>query len=374
MIQKKIILAGNTAWSMFNFRGKLIQKLVTSGFNVIILAPYDDIYTQKLIDLSVKFINITINPKGTSPIQDILLYLNYLKIFKYEKPDFIFFYTIKPNIFGSLAAQKNKIPHIAITTGLGYVFLTNSFVSKISKRLYKTAFKKTNQVWFLNNDDKQTFINNKLVDKNKTLVLKGEGINLDRFNVVSTTKINPVVFLLIARMLWDKGIGEFVDAARIIKKKYPDAKFQLLGFLGVENPSAIHKAQIDEWEAEGIVNYLGVTEDVKSFIDNATCIALPSYREGIPFTLLEASASGKPIITTDSIGCKETIEDGVTGFMCKARDALSLASCMEKIILLSPEEYNSMALAGRRKMKQEFDVNLIIKQYLDILDNLTREN
>jgi glycosyltransferase involved in cell wall biosynthesis len=369
MRNKHIILAGNTAWGIYNFRGKLIQTFITNSYKVTVLAPEDKDFTPKLKKMSANFINTPINPKGTNPIQDLQLLIHYNKIFKREKPDFIFFYTIKPNIYGSMAAQHYKIPHIAVTTGLGYIFLTNNLVSRISKRLYKIAFKNVSQIWFLNNDDKQTFLCHKLVDEKKAFIIKGEGIDLDKFYIVSLQKNIPIVFLLVARMLWDKGIGEFVEAARIIKQKYPNTKFQLLGYLGVNNPAVIQKEQMDKWQAEGFVDYLGFADNVKPFIDAATCIVLPSYREGIPFTLLEAAASGKPIITTNTTGCKEVIEDGVTGFMCEVKDVESLAACMEKIIKLSPEEYKDMALAGRTKMEKEFDVQLVMKRYLEVLDS-----
>ena len=369
MLHKKhIIFAGNTAWSMYNFRRNLIQAFVANDYTVTVLAPHDNVFTPKLLELSVNFIPVAINPKGTNPIQDIRLFLRYKKIFKRIKPDFIFFYTIKPNIYGSLAAQRCKIPHIAVTTGLGYTFLANNLTSKISKYLYKIAFQKVEQVWFLNDDDRQAFLHHKLVDKPKTFVLNGEGVDLERFHISSLQKKTPVTFLLASRMLWDKGVGEFVEAARIIKRKYPDTKFQLLGFLGVGNPTAICKKQMDKWQSEGIIDYLGVTDDVKPFIEAATCVVLPSYyREGIPFILLEGAASGRPVITTNWVGCKETVEDNITGFMCNVKDPVGLAACMEKAILLSPEQYRDMALAGRKKMEQEFDVQLVIKHYLEIL-------
>ncbi|MDR2886906.1 MAG: glycosyltransferase family 4 protein [Bacteroidales bacterium] len=368
--KKHIILAGNTAWGMYNFRERVIQALVDNGYKVTVLAPHDDVFTPKLVALSVNFIDTPINLKGTNPVQELQLFRCYKEIFQQENPDFIFFYTIKPNIYGSFAAQRCKIPHIAVTTGLGYTFLTDKLVAKISKFLYKKAFKKTYQVWFLNNDDMQTFIRCKLIDAQKSFILKGEGIDLERFHILSLQKRLPVTFLLIARMLWDKGIGEFIKAARVVKQKYPDAKFQLLGVLGAENPAAIPREQIEQWQSECIIEYLGVTENVKPFIDAATCVVLPSYREGIPLSLLEASASGKPIITTNAIGCKDTVEDGVTGFMCQVKDVADLAGCMEKIICLSSEQYKTMASAGRTKMEKEFDVKLIVKHYLEILDKV----
>jgi len=368
--KKHIIFSGNSAWGMYNFRGRLIRKFVEKSYKVTVLAPNDEVFVPKLKELSVSFIDTPINPKGTNPMEDVRLFWNYKTIFKREKPDFVFFYTVKPNIFGSLAAQHCKVPHIAVTTGLGYVFLVDNLVSKITKYLYKVAFKKAYQVWFLNEDDRQTFLDHKLVDERKAYLLKGEGIDLERFHISSLQKKEPAVFLLIARMLWDKGIGEFVEAARRIKQKYPDTKFQMLGFLGVGNPTAIHKEQMDKWQSEGVVTYLGVTEDVKPFIEDATCIVLPSYREGVPFSLLEASALGKPIVTTNAIGCKDTVEDGITGFMCEVKNSESLASSMEKVMHLSPEQYENMALAGRAKMEREFDVKLIIKRYLEVVEQI----
>lgn len=367
-IQKHILLAGNTAFSMYNFRGKLIEELQEQGHRVTVVAPYDNIFTPKIVNLGCNFIPISINAKGTNPIQDLLLIHNYIKIFKKQKPDFIFCYTIKPNIYGSYAASWCNIPYIAVTTGLGYTFLNKGWISKVSKVLYKQAFKRAVQVWFLNDDDKHSFIENQLVKFDKAAVLKGEGIDLSRFIVKSTDKKEPVVFLLIARMLWDKGIGEFIEAARMLKQRYPDVKFQLLGAIGVDNPEAIDDEQIRAWQSDGIVEYLGVTENVIPFIDAATCVVLPSYREGIPFTLLEAAASGKPVVTTNVAGCKDVVNDGITGFLCEVKDPISLANCMVKIISLSPDQYKTMALAGRSKVELEFDVRQTVNKYIETLE------
>jgi glycosyltransferase involved in cell wall biosynthesis len=221
---------------------------------------------------------------------------------------------------------------------------------------------------FLIEDNKTHFLQSNLVKQNKTFVLKGEGIDLTHF-FYSIERDTTVSFILIARILWDKGIGEYVEAARGIKRTYPNVRFKLLGFIGVDNPSAISKEQIELWANDGFVEYLGATDNVRPFIENSSCIVLPSYYgEGIPVCLLEGAAMGRPLITTNSVGCKETVDDGISGFLCKPRDAKDLALAMEKIILMSSKERITMGMAGRKKMENEFDINLVVKQYLRTLN------
>lgn len=363
---KHILLSGNTAWSMYNFRSSVIKSLLEAGYTTTIVAPTDGIFDKMIEKLGANFINIDIDGKGTNPIKDFNLIRQYKSIFKKESPDFIFLFTIKPNIYGSLAAKSCKIPHIAITTGLGYTFMNNNIVTKIVHILYKIAFLSPLEVWFLNNDDLKTFINHKLIDSQKGFILKGEGINLKKF-YPTCNQSEEISFLLIARMLWDKGIDEYVKSARLLKQKYPEVKFNLLGFIGSNNPSAISEKQITIWEEEGIIKYLGSTKDVKPFIEAHSCIVLPSYREGIPVTLLEASSMCKPIVTTDSIGCKDVIDDGITGYKCKIKDVDSLTQAMIKIIKMPPYERQKMGEAGRKKMEQEFDEQLIIGKYLSVI-------
>lgn len=363
---KHILLAGNTAWSMYNFRAGLIRELINAGYVVTVVAPADDNFEKRIEQLGAKFVDITIEAKGTNPIADLKLTMRFWTVFKELKPDFIFFYTIKPNIYGSFAARVRKIPHIAITTGLGYTFLSNNIVAKIARSLYLLAFKGTKEVWFLNKDDYESFLSFKLIPKNKGSILRGEGINLQRFNA-SSVQPEKVTFLLMARMLWDKGVGEFVEASRVLKRKYPTSKFNLLGFIGVDNPSAISERQMTNWMKEGIVEYLGSTNDVVPYLKAASCIVLPSYREGVPITLLEAAAMCKPLVTTDSVGCRDTIDDGVTGYLCSVKNVQSLVEAMEKIILMTPAQRQAMGEAGREKMKREFDEKLVVAHYLDVL-------
>jgi glycosyltransferase involved in cell wall biosynthesis len=267
-----------------------------------------------------------------------------------------------------MAAASLNIPYIPITTGLGYVFLVNNFISRIAKILYKIAFRRAKQVWFLNQDDVNAFKKEKLIDENKISILKGEGIDVNQFEVHHTNK--EISFLLVARMLWDKGVGEYVEAAKILKAKYPNTKFKLLGFLGVDNPSAISKEQMEEWIKEGNIEYLGTTNNVKPFLYDASCIVLPSYREGISFSLLEGAASGKPLVTTNAIGCKDIVDNEVTGYLCQLKDPIDLAKQMEKIILMPEGERIKMGLKGREKIEKEFGLNLVINKYVEILNRI----
>ncbi len=365
-MNKKILFVGNTAWSMFNFRRGIFKQLIDLGYQLWVVAPYDRIYFEKLENIGCFCLPIHLSAKGTNPIKDFLFYRSLIKILKSVSPDFCFFYTIKPNIYGSFAATRLGIPCIPITTGLGYTFLNNNFISKIARLLYKIAFRKVEQVWFLNADDRQTFIDEQLVKGKKTVILKGEGINVKEFDLKPFPQ--NISFLLMARMLKDKGICEFVEAAKRLKKQYPLVSFNLLGFLGVENPSAISVAQMDEWCDTGAISYLGVTSNVKPYIQDSTCIVLPSYKEGIPFSLLEGAVMGRPLIATDVAGCRDVVKDGVNGFLCLPKNIDSLSSAMEQVILMSPEKRMEMGLAGRRKVEQEFNISLVIDQYISVLN------
>jgi len=363
-----IILVANTAWSLFNFRKGLIQALIAKGYRITIIAPQDDYFANKLIELGTTFIPIEMDVKGANAINDFGLFFKLFKCYKKLKPDIIFHYTIKPNIYGTLAARVLNIKNIAITTGLGYTFIENNLVSKIAHFLYRFSFKWANQIWFLNSDDKDVFLKKKLVSPKKVMVLNGEGIDLDYFSPDIKTDNIPR-FTLISRLLWDKGVGEFVEAARIIKKMHPEVEFAILGFMGVLNPSAISEQQLEKWLEEKIVKYEGSSTDVRPFIIQSTAIVLPSYREGIPRTLLEASAMERPIITSDAVGCREVIEDGKTGFSCKVKDVTSLVRALEKMLALTKEEWIIMGKNGRSKMKEQFNENIIIEHYINTINN-----
>ena len=367
----KIIICLNTAWNLLNFRVGLIRALVAAGYEVVAVAP-DDKYAASLNALGCRFVPLHMENGGTNPVQDVLLTWRFVRLFARERPDVYLGYTVKPNVYGSLAAHMMRIPVINNIAGLGAVFIKDGWLVWVVRWLYRMALKRSAKVFFQNDDDRQLFISGGLVGAEVTELLPGSGIDLNHFTPAFTTAVHDVSakfrFLLIARMLRDKGVGEYVEAARLLRKRWPQAEFCLLGFVDLQNPAAISRAEIDAWVAEGVVNYLGVSDDVRVQIAVADCVVLPSYREGTPRTLLEAAAMCRPIITTDAVGCREVVNDGVNGYLCNVRDPRDLAAKMIQILLLSPEQRREMGLLGRAKMVVEFDEQIVIKKYLAAID------
>ncbi|HDZ9623412.1 TPA: glycosyltransferase family 4 protein [Vibrio cholerae] len=363
----RLVMVANTAWSVFNFRHSLIKELLNCGVELYVIAP-EDKFSAKLTEMGCQVLDLPMQAKGVNPIADLALMLRLLRNYREIKPDFIIHYTIKPNIYGSLAAKLADIPSLAITTGLGYTFVNQNVVSKVARQLYKFAFRYPKEVWFLNEDDRRAFLEHHLIEPDKAVLLHGEGVNLNHF--VPTDKPQPdenIRFLLIARMLRDKGVCEFVEAARQIRQRYPNAIFQLLGDCGVPNPSVIGREEIAQWEREGVVEYLGTTDDVRPIIAQADCLVLPSYREGIPRTMIESAAMAKPLIVSDAPGCRDVVLDGQTGYLCEVKNAKSLAQRCEQFLTLSDSEKQAMGKAGRSFMEAKFDEKWVIKQYFSTL-------
>ena len=372
-----MIIALNSAWNLVNFRAGLIRALVAAGYEVVAVAPYDN-YAAGLKALGCRFVPLHMENGGTNPVQDAMLTLRFVRLFARERPDVYLGYTVKPNVYGSIAAHLMRIPVINNIAGLGAVFIKDGWLVRVVRWLYRTGLKRSAKVFFQNDDDRQLFISGGLVRAEMTELLPGSGIDLNRF----TSALSPAVqdvnskfrFLLIARMLRDKGVGEYVEAAKLLRERWPLAEFCLLGFVDVQNPAAISRAEMDAWVAEGVVSYLGVSDDVRAQIVVADCVVLPSYREGTPRTLLEAAAMARPIITTDAVGCREVVDDGVNGYLCKVRDAGDLAEKMEKMLSLSPDLRSEMGLRGRAKMVAEFDEQIVIGKYLRAIKNVLHNN
>ncbi len=360
----KVLIALNTAWNLVNFRSGLIRALVASGYEVAAVAPPDE-YISRLEELGCRFVPLPMDNKGTHPGRDLLLLWRFYQLLWRERPDVYLGYTVKPNVYGSLAAHALGIPVINNIAGLGTVFIKEGWLTRLVRGLYRLALFRSAKVFFQNDDDRAMFVARGLVRAAFTDRLPGSGIDLARFSPVPLSSQPPLRFLLIARMLWDKGVGEYVEAARLLKGRAAKAEFCLLGFLDVQNSAAISRQQMDEWVAEGVVRYLGVSDNVASEIAAADCVVLPSfYREGVPRTLLEAAAMGRPIITTNSVGCREVVDDGVNGYLIRPRDAADLAEKMEQIIALSSAARTAMGIRGREKVEREFDEQIVIGKYL----------
>jgi len=367
----KIVISSNTSWSIYNFRLGLVKALKEKGYEVTIVAPKDG-YTRKLVDLGFEYHDIFINGKGTNPLEDLVTVGRYCKIYKNVKPSIALHFTVKPNIYGNVACKLLKIPVISTITGLGTPFVKGGILTFVVEKLYRLALRNSSYVFFQNKDDFELFSSKGLVNKSKCEILPGSGINVERFRPISSEeKGKSFRFLLIARLIWDKGIGEYVEAARMLKRKYKNVEFCILGPVGVDNPNAIPKEVVKSWENEGVIRYLGVSEDVREEIAASDCVVLPSYyREGIPRVLLEAAAMEKPIITTDSVGCREVVDDGVNGFLCKVKDAGDLANKMEMMLNLSEGERAKMGKAGREKVIREFDERIVIGKYLEAIERI----
>jgi glycosyltransferase involved in cell wall biosynthesis len=365
---KIIIISSNYAWTIYNFRMPLIRRLNQEGYKVCVLTQFDGY--ESLIAKEVDQIKpLFISRKGVNPFVDLFTILDFVKHFIRLKPELVLLFTIKPVIYGSIAARLMKVRSIVMITGLGTAFITDTWITKVVKTLYRFSLVSVATAFFQNVDDKDLFVGNRLVDSRVCRLTPGSGVDLDKFSRADLPVNNEMSFLLIGRMLWDKGIGEFVDAARNIKSIYPNIRFQLLGPLGVENRTSISNEQMDEWQKDGIIEYLGETDNVVTYIERACCVVLPSYREGTSRVLLEAAAMGRPLIATDVPGCREVIKNEVTGFLCRSGDYLDLSDKIELMLKLPYESRRIMGAKGREKIENEFNQDIVCDLYIDAIEN-----
>lgn len=365
-----ICIAANTTWYTYNFRGRLIAELIEHGFRVSVLSPPDE-YVERIVALGAQHVPVSMNNASTNPFTEMITVARIVGLLWRVRPAVMLTFTPKINIYASLAARLLGIPVIATVSGLGRAFTAGGWLEAVVRRLYWFAFHTPHVVFFENEEDRAEFIRAGLVKEGKTQRLPGSGVDVDRFLPTRRESSDKeFFFLLAARLLWDKGVGEFVEAARLIQAEHPAVRFRLLGFLGVKNPSAVSRKQIDVWSQESVVEYLGAVDDVRGIYAEADCMVLPSYREGVPRTLLEAASMGIPIITTNAVGCRDAVEEGVTGFLCRPKDAMDLADKMRKMLSLQPEERRRMGQAGRKKMILEFDERIVIGKYLQAIRDI----
>jgi glycosyltransferase involved in cell wall biosynthesis len=305
--------------------------------------------------------------RGANPIKDSALILELLMIYRKVKPDVILHYTIKPNVYGTLAASILKIPAVNNVCGLGTVFLRNNLVSWIAMALYRISFRFAHKVFFQNPDDLQLFQDKNLVPRHTVDLLPGSGIDLKRFQPMAFSRNKTFTFLLISRLITDKGVLEYIEAVRSLKASGVQAKFQVLGAMDPEHKRGIKTNVIQEWITSGTIEYLGTTDDVRQYIERADCVVLPSYREGTPRTLLEAASSAKPIIATDVPGCNHVVENNYNGLLCRLKDSTDLAAKMMAMASLQDEALQAFGRNGRTKMESEYDESVVINKYLTTL-------
>lgn len=374
---KTIIFSDNSLWTLIQFRGEIIKEFIADGYDVTIVAPYEAIDKDRYI-ANVNYQYVELNRTSKSIFQNLIYFVKIYKIYKREKPSIIFHYTIKPNILGSFAAKLLKIPTISIIPGLGYIFKEKNLLGFFSNLLLNKSLSFANFIFFSNGDDLQTLLNRKYKIANKSVVLPGgEGICLSKYtpleNYIPTQKR---IFIMVARILWDKGYGEYIAAAEILKSRYPNTEFQLCGFIDTNYPTRVSKERIMSDHKSGTINYLGCLGDVRPHVKEATCVVLPSYyNEGRNTSLMESLAMGKPIITTDHQGCRELVKNGENGFIIKIKNVNELVNAMELIIKKSPEDLISMGKKSRRMAEDIYDIKDVYQIYKNhlhkILNNIT---
>jgi glycosyltransferase involved in cell wall biosynthesis len=366
----RIALSVNTSWNVVNFRAGLVRALTAAGHRVIVLTP-TDAYTPRLKDLGCRHVPLPMDNKGTSVRADAALLARYRHQLAELKPDVFLGFTIKPNVYGSLAARSLGIPTINNISGLGTAFLSGGVLRRVAEFLYRRGLSHSARVFFQNEDDRNLFVERGLVPAYRTALLPGSGINLAHFAAVPLPERaagEPFQFLFVGRVLRDKGVGELVDAMRILRASGSNARCAIVGSMDVENRTAIARSQMQEWVDDGLVNYLGPTNDVRGALAAADCVVLPSYREGTPRTLLEAAATGRPLIATNVPGCREVVRHGFNGLLCPVRDAAGLAEAMAAMMAMPQERRATLAAAGRRLVEVEFDESIVINRYLEAID------
>lgn len=365
----KIIFCDNTLWGLVNFRGEVIKHLKSEGHEVVLVAPEkEDKQMRTTIPDGVHYIPIKMERTSLNPIKDMKYFRTMLHIFRKEQPDYIFTYTIKPNIYGSIAARLAGCRSTAMMAGLGYIFINDSIILRAARAFYQFGLSFAEHIIVLNDYNRRLIEQKHLCAPKKIVFLEGgEGINIDNYKKYNNAS-NDTTFLFIGRILWDKGYDEFTKAARKVKVLYPNVNFELLGSLDPKYPKSVPEVRLRKDEEDGIVKYIGFTHDMdKVFQRKGIVITVPSYSEGMNRALMEACASGKPIITSDIPGSREAVVEGKNGFLVPARNADALAEAMLRYLHLSPQEKQDFSDESRKKAENLFDVQRVIAKYTKII-------
>ena len=359
----RIVILTNSDIGLYKFRKELVEQLCQKH-EVIIVLP-DGEFIPSLQQLGCEFIPFEFNRRGMNPFADLNQIRRYIKLLKKTKPDIVLTYTIKPNVYGGIACRITHVPYIANVTGLGTTIENGGLLSHISSLLYKIGLKNTQCVFFQNKDN-QAFFTDKGIVKGKTRLIPGSGVNIDTHHLEPyPDEEDGIRFLFVGRIMKDKGINELLDAMHLISSEFRNAVLDIVGWCDEDYSEILSKA-----EREGNVHYHGLQEDVRPFYSRCHCAVLPSYHEGTANVMLEASSTGRPVITTRVPGCKETFDEGITGFGCDAKDSSSLYEAMIRFLSISNEDRKKMGLAARAKMEKEYDRSIVIKAYLEEIEEV----
>lgn len=364
--RRTIVVSANSSWNIVNFRMGLLEGLARKGFRPIVIAPADS-YSEAITERGYEFHDLPMSRSGMNPAADALLLLRYYRLIRDCGAAAYLGFTIKPNIYGSIAARLAGAERINNVSGLGTAFLQRAWLERLVSGLYRHAFRGSHTVFFQNSDDRNLFVEKGIVTARQAKLVPGSGVDLDRFRPASDEPGGLPTFLFIGRLLRDKGVREYAEAARLLRSTLPEARFQILGDLDPGNRTGIDRIELQSWIDESGIEYLGHSEDVRPYVAMATAVVLPSYREGMPRVLLEAAAMAKPLVAADVPGSREIVVDGETGLLCTVRDAASLALAMERIAAMPTPVRRAMGEAARTKVQAEFSEALVVDRYLATL-------
>lgn len=358
----KIVLTVNAAWNVWNFRRDLVRALLRDGHEVTILAPHDSTVPQ-LEGLGAQFRALPMSAQGLGLLDGVRFLVRFFRECRAVNPDVLLGFTIKNNLAAGIYSRFRSVLFVPNVTGLGTAFLSGGLLRTLAQALCRLAFGPAHRIFFQNPDDEALFVQARIVRKEVTEVVPGSGVDLEHFAPKALPPDGPVTFLMVSRLVADKGVREFVEAAQRIQQDHPEARFQLLGDPRPSNRSAIPFGELERWIEEGILEHLDPVADVRPVVEGAHCVVLPSYREGLPRGLLEAAAMARPVITTDVPGCREVVVPGESGYLCRVRDGESLAECMRAFLELSPAQRAAMGQSGRDLVVGRFGVDRVIDAY-----------
>lgn len=361
----RVAIVLNASWNIVNFRMGLLKGIAAAGHEVIAIAPRDEFSDR----IPFEYHELPMNARGTNPVRELGLLADMIRVFRKARPDVLLTFTPKPNIYGSLAARALGIPVIANVAGLGTMFTGGALARLLMEGLYRVAFGKTAHVFFQNEEDREYFTGKGIVPSVRSSRIYGSGVDLERFVPQASPSSPPLTFLLVSRLLWEKGVGDYVQAARMVKSAGIAARFRIAGIFDEGNPKAVSREQMTDWVSEGIVEFLGALDDVRDAISESDCLVLPStYREGVPRVLIEGAALGRPLIAYENVGVGDVAISGRNGILAPAGDIGKLAAAMTDFAAMPESARTEMGRESRRIAEERFDEKRILQAYLSALD------